>query len=321
MSFSLSVEDPKVFDVVIVGGGPAGASAALYAARSGLSTVVVDKGLTAGALGMAARIANYPGVPGEISGAELVSRMRDQAASFGAEFVNEKVLQVDLQSDSKRVWAGGREFRARAVIIATGAMGRTDMLPNEEPLIGRGVSYCATCDAAFFRGHDVAVVGNNDEAVDEALTLARFASHVHFLSPTSRLRAAPGAVESLQALENAAFYPGARVLEIVGDGSVEGVRFTAGREERLLPIAGIFIYLQGNTPVTDFLQGQVPTGEGGCVSVGEDYQTGVPGVFAAGDVLCGHLRQVAVSTAEGVAAATAVDRYLHGREDLRPDWQ
>lgn len=313
-------EQPDVYDVIVIGGGPAGATAALYTARADLSTLVIDKGVTAGALGLATRIANYPGVPGEISGAELVMRMRDQAAAFGAEFVTEKVLQVNPEGDPKRVWAGQTEYRARAIIIATGTMGRTNKIPGEETLVGRGVSYCATCDAAFFREQDVAVVGNNDEAADEALTLARFAQAVHLFSPTPELQVTSELEEKLRNHPQVTLHLASRAREIIGENRVEKIRVVSGDEERMVPITGVFIYLAGNRPVTDFLDGQLQKGEEGCLMVNEDNQTSVPGVFAAGDVQCGHLRQATVSTAEGAAAAVAVDRYLRGREDLRPDW-
>jgi thioredoxin reductase (NADPH) len=320
MKLSLPSEEQQVYDVIIVGGGPAGATAALYAARAGLKTLVVDKGLTAGALGMATRIVNYPGVPDTISGAELVRRMRDQARSFGAEFVTDRVPRSDLKRDPKEIWGGQTVYRGRTVIVATGTMGRTNYLPGEEPLIGRGVSYCATCDGAFFRGHEIAVIGNNDEAVDEALTLTRFAQHVHFLCPSADLRASPELAEELATHSAVTLHLSTEVHDILGEQQVEGVRVRLEDGEHVLPVAGVFIYLQGNVPETDFLEDQLPTGERGCLPVDEDFQTAIPGVFAAGDVLCGHLRQVAVSTAEGLAAATAVDRTLRGRKKLRPDW-
>lgn len=309
----------EVYDVIVIGGGPAGATAALYAARAGLKTLVIDKGLMAGAAGMAGQIVNFPGL-GPISGADLVRRIREQATSFGAQFVTDRVLRVDLKSDPRQVWTGGGVYAGRVLIIATGAMGRKSHVPGEERLIGRGVSYCATCDGAFFRDQEVAVVGNTDEAVEEALTLARFASRVHFLFPTRDLRAEPALVRELQENPKVTLYPAAHLEEVVGEERVEGIRFRTGGEERFLPVAGVFIYLQGNVPVTDFLEGQLPLGEGGCLLVDENFQTGVPGVFAVGDVLCRHLKQAVVAAAEGAVAAMAADRYLRGRAQLRPDW-
>jgi thioredoxin reductase (NADPH) len=320
MQLNLPSEQPEVYDVIVIGGGPAGATAAIYTARAELSTLVIDKGITAGALGLATRIANYPGVPGEIAGAELVMRMRDQAAAFGAEFVNEKVLQVDANADPKRVWAGQTEYRARTIIVATGTMGRTNTIAGEEELVGRGVSYCATCDAAFFRDQVVAVVGNNDEAADEALTLTRFAEQVHVFSPTPKLQTTSDLESELRDHPKVTLHLASRVREVVGENQVEGIKTGSEGEEQTTPVSGVFIYLAGNRPVTDFLAGQLEKGEAGCLLVDENNQTSVPGIFAAGDVQCGHLRQATVSTAEGVAAAVAVDRYLRGREELRPDW-
>ena len=308
------------YDVIVVGGGPSGATAALYTARAGLRTVLLDKGLTAGALGMAGNIVNYPGVPGPISGADLAGRIRDQAVSFGAELVSDKVLRAELAGDVKQLWTGQGVYRGRVVIIATGAMGRSRGISGEERLVGRGVSYCATCDGAFFRDKEVAVVGNNDEAVEEALALARFASRVHLLSPTDDLRASPELAEELAAHPRATLYPATRVREVVGAERVEGVRVSSGGGEEVLSVSGVFIYLQGNVPVTDFLGDQLPTDEGGCLVVDEDFQTVMPGVFAVGDVLCRHLKQAVVAAADGAAAAIAVDRYLSGRKKLRPDW-
>lgn len=309
-----------MYDVLAIGGGPAGATAALYTARAGLKTLVLDKGLTAGALGTTGKIVNYPGVLGPIGGAELVRLIRDQAASFGVEFITEKVLRVDLQADPKQVWVSQGAYQGRVVLIATGAMGRTNRAPGEEQLLGRGVSYCATCDGAFFQGQEVAVVGNNDEAVEEALVLTRFASRVHFLNPKSDLRASPELVGELTAHSQVTLYQATRLREIVGEEQVEAVRVASGEEERTVPVSGVFIYLQGNVPVTDFLEEQLPTGEGGCLLVDESFQTPIPGVFAVGDVLCKHLKQAVLAAAEGAAAAMAVDRYLHGRKKLRPDW-
>jgi thioredoxin reductase (NADPH) len=311
---------PDIYDVIIIGGGPSGGSAAIYTARADLNTLVIDKGLTAGALGMASKIANYPGLPEPIEGADLVRRIRHQARSFGATFINEKVLRVDVEGMPKQVWTGEGQYKGRAVIIATGSMGRTNSFPGEEHLVGRGVSYCATCDAAFFRDQQVAVAGDNDEAVEEALTLARFASHVHLLVPQSDIRASDELLEELEAHDDVTVHPSTRINEIKGKEQVEAVDVVEGKEEKTIAVKGVFIYLQGNVPITDFLDEQLSTNEEGCLLVDGDFQTGVEGVFAVGDVLCKHVKQAAIAAAEGVEAAIAVDRYLHGRAKLRPDW-
>ena len=189
LGISSGSEQPASYDVIIIGGGPAGASAAIYTARSNLRTLVIDKGLTAGALGVTNKISNYPGVPGPVSGAELVEIMRRQAESFGAEFRTDKVVGVELAGDVKTVTAGTGSFQSRAIILATGSMGRTSVVPGEEQYLGRGVSYCATCDGAFFRNRPVAVVGNNDEAVEEALFLTKYTEHVQLIVPTPTLNA------------------------------------------------------------------------------------------------------------------------------------
>ncbi len=309
------------YDVVIIGGGPAGASAAIYTARARLSTLVIDKGLTAGALGLTHKIANYPGVPGEISGAELLQRMREQAESFGARFVQDKVLSVDLKSEPKVLWAGEGTYTARAVVLATGAMGRTKGVPGEEEFLGRGVSYCATCDAAFFQGMEVAVAGNNDEAVEEALHLSKFASKVHLLVQTPDLKVDEHLAREAAANPVIEVHYATRLREIVGNHLVSGVRIAPRNgQEMVLPVRGAFVYLQGNKPITDFLQGQLSMAEAGCLKVDAHYQTVLPGVFAVGDLLCDHVKQAVVAAADGVVAAMAIDRYLSGRDTLRPDW-
>ncbi len=313
--------EPAVLDVIIIGAGPAGATAALYTARAGLRTRVLDKGLRTGALGQAGRIANYPGLSGEVSGAQLLEQMRAQAVAFGAEIVQDRVLGVDLSGEVKVIWTNGGMHQARAVIIASGSMGATQTLPGEERLVGAGVSYCATCDAAFFHGAQVAVVGNNQEAAEEALFLAGFAERVHLLAPTSELRVAPELAHEIATHARVTLHPSTRVLEILGERQVEGVRWARqGGEPETLAVTGVFLYMQGRKPITDFLQGQVLLSESGCVQVDGSYLTGVPGVAAVGDVLCQHLRQAIVAAGDGAQAAMAVQRYLTGREQSRPDW-
>lgn len=312
---------PAGYDVIIIGGGPAGATAALYTARAGLKTIVLDKGLTTGALGITARIANYPGILEEISGADLLQRMRSQARSFGAEFTSDKVIGVDLAVEEKSVFGNAATYTGRAVIIATGSMGRGTRVKGEDELLGRGVSYCATCDAAFFKGQDVAVAGNSDEAIEEALFLTRFVRRVHFLSSTPELKAPSHLVEELRANPLVQIYPGAILREILGEKRVEGLRFAQrGQPEETLAVSGAFIYLQGGKPITDFLQGQLQINEGGCLVVDREFQTALPGVFAIGDVLCNHVKQAVIAAGEGATAGIAVEKLLRGRKQLVVDW-
>ncbi len=312
--------DDQVYDVIIIGGGPAGCTAALYAVRAGLDTLVLDKGLTSGSLSMASKVANYPGIEGEMGGEELVRRMRRQAESFGAEFAQARVLGTLLEESPKQVQSTRGVDFARSVIVATGSMGRSSTVPGEEQLLGRGVSYCATCDGAFFRGETVAVAGNNDEALEEALFMARFAQQVYLLSQTRELQADESLVQEVMDQEHIVVFPATRVLEILGDEGVEGVRVRRQGQEETLAMTGVFLFLQGRKPITDFLGDQVSLSPDGCVEVDDQLQTRVDGVFAAGDVLCNHIKQVVIAAAEGARAAIAADRHLSGRESLRPDW-
>jgi thioredoxin reductase (NADPH) len=314
-------QEEGVYDVAIIGGGPAGSTAAIYTARANLKTLVIDKGIANGALGITSKIANYPGIPGEISGEELVRRMRQQAESFGAEFVQDRIQATDLLSNPKLLFGNNGTYQAKAVIIATGSMGRGNRVPGEDRLLGRGVSYCATCDAAFFRNAEVAVVGSSEEAVEEALFLTQFVSKLHFLSPKREIHADPEMVRELSEHPKVTMYWGAVLREVLGEEKVEAIRYrTPLGTEETLPVAGVFIYLQGGHPVTDFLAGQIPLSEGGCIMVDSEYQTAVPGVYAVGDVICNHIKQAVVAAAEGAIAAMAVEKQLRGRKKMVLDW-
>ncbi len=317
-----SSSEPQAYDVIIIGGGPAGASAAIYTSRSDLRTLVIDKGLTAGALGVTNKISNYPGVIGPVSGAEIVEIMRTQAESFGAKFITDKVVGVNLRSVPKEVMGGTGTWTAKAIILATGSMGRTSQVPGEEKLLGRGVSYCATCDGAFFRDVPVAVVGNNDEAAEEALFLTKYTDQVNLIVPTPEMNVSPEMSEMLVATDAIQVRLGTRLREVVGNGKVSGVRIKQrGGEEEVLPVEGAFIYLQGAKPITDYIMGQVETTEEGCLVVDAEMQTTIPGVFATGDLLCSHIKQAVIAASDGVIAAMAVDKYINGRDQYRADWK
>lgn len=318
----MEASDSLLYDVLIIGGGPAGATAGTYAARADLKVGIMDKGLTTGALGTTSKIANYPGIDGEIGGAELLKIMRKQAIEFGAEFINDKALGTDLSSSPKAVFGNFGVYSARSIIIATGSMGRTDLIKGETELLGRGVSYCAVCDAAFFKGKDVAVIGKSDEALEEALYLTRFVKTLHFFSPTERVNVPPEALAELTEKENVVMHPGFVVREICGEQKVECLQVSArgSKETKSLPVEGVFVYLQGAKPITDFVVGQLEINDEGCLQVDRENQTAIPGVYAVGDVLCSHVKQAVIAASDGAVAAISAEKWLRGRDNHRKDW-
>lgn len=320
-NFEMPTNNHKTWDVVIIGGGPAGTTAAIYTARAGLSTLVIDKGLTAGALGITSKIANYPGIMGDISGSDLLQNMRDQADSFGAVYESDKVIGTELNGEIKTVFTNNDVYNTRSIIISTGSMGRGKRVKGEDELLGHGVSYCATCDAAFFKNMEVAVAGSSDEAIEEALFLTKFVNIVHFLSPTPDLKAPQHLIDELLHNEKVSYYPGAILREVIGKKNVEAVVFSQrGQNVQTIPVKGAFIYLQGGKPITDFLAGQIEISDTGCLIVDKEFQTAIPGVYAVGDVLCNHVKQAVIAAAEGAIAAIAVEKELHGRKQMIVDW-
>jgi len=320
LSFSLGNAEPSVYDVVIVGGGPAGASAALYAARADLRTVVLDKAFSAGALAITSKIANYPGIKEELTGAELLQLMREQAESFGAEFVQAQVTASDLASDPKQLFTSAGTYSARTVIVATGRMGRKNRVPGEEEFLGRGVSYCATCDAAFFRDREVVVVGSNEHAADEALFTAKFARGVRLLAPGDKLTVTEEQQAALAEEPRITVEYRRPLRAVLGNGAVTGVRVAVPGGEQVIPAAGVFIFLPGNAPILDFAGGLIETNTEGCVAVSRDRQTNIPGVFAVGDLLCSFVQQAVIAAADGAVAAMAAEKLVRGRKKVRSDW-
>lgn len=307
-----------MYDVIIIGGGPAGATAAIYTARANLSTLVLDKAPGSGALALTHKIANYPGVPGDMTGRELLDTIRMQAAEFGAEFQTTSITAVDLEGETKTVFTPDGMFEAKAVIIATGSKGRNRMLTGEEELLGRGVSTCATCDGAFFKGKEVAVIGDSEEALEEAAALTKFASKIHFIVPRPELQG----VDHTPELENTVWYTKTRPLEILGVNKVEGVKLKLpSGGEQVLPVDGVFVFLSGSKPGTDFLQGQVPLDEQGFMQLDAFMQSPVPGVFGAGEVRRSPVKQAVVAAADGAIAAMAADKFIHRRESLIPQYK
>jgi len=309
-------------DVVIVGGGPAGCTCALYASRADHKVVMLDKNPAVGALAITSLIANYPGVKGDMSGQALLDEMREQAIEYGTDYRRAQVFLVDSEGEEKVVYTPDATIKARALVLATGAMGRPHSVKGEDTYLGKGVSYCATCDGAFYRDAEVAVVGVNREAVEEAMFLTKFASTVHWVTPTE-LKPDDALAQELLSYDNVKHWKQTRMLHIDGDAKgVTGVQLQPRTDEAAttLPVEGVFIYVAGSKPITDFLEGQVEVREDGGVKVDEEMATSVPGVFAIGDIRNTPFKQVVVAAADGCIAAMAIDKYLKGRKSVRVDW-
>jgi len=309
-------------DVVIVGGGPAGCTCALYTSRADLKTVIVDKNPSIGALAITSTIANYPGVDRSMSGEALLDQMREQAVQYGTDYRRAQVFLVDTEGDRKYVYTPDATFVARALVLATGAMGRKPSYTGEDTYLGQGVSYCATCDGAFYRDSEVAVVGVNQEAVEEAQFLTKFASTVHWITNT-KITAEEGYKQQLLSCPNVKHWDNTRMTAILGDDSgVTGitVQEKGSSSEEQIDAEGVFIYVAGSKPITDFCEGKVAFKEDGGVDVNDEMSTNVPGVFAIGDIRNTPYKQVVVAASDGCVAAMAIDRYLKGRKSVKVDW-
>jgi thioredoxin reductase (NADPH) len=311
-------EETQMYDVIIIGGGPGGLTAGQYASRAKLKTIILDKSATAGALAYSSKIENYPGLTKPVPGKELLDIMRQQAIAFGAEHTETQVVGVNLNGETKEVITMDRTYSGKTVIIATGSMGRKPSIKGEGEFLGRGVSYCAICDAAFFKGRIVCVIGSSEEAVKEAGVLTRFAETVYLISPVQKL---PMDDHPVLKEPNLRVLLGHTVTSVEGGDSVEKIHMIdPDKKEVELIVAGVFVYLHGNKPIVDFLYGAIETGEDGCIPVNTMMQTSLPGVFAAGDVTCSEVRQVVVAAAQGCLAALAAEKFLYKRKTYKMDW-
>jgi thioredoxin reductase (NADPH) len=306
-----------VENVIIIGSGPAGYTAALYTSRANLNPLVIEGFFWGGLLQQTTDVENYPGFPEGIMGPELMQKFRDQAERFGTRYITDQATKVELASDPggiHRVWVGDDEYQARTVVLAMGAEHKKLGVPGEEELGGAGVSYCATCDAAFFKDRDTVIVGGGDSAMEEAIFLSKFASNVSVVHRRPDFRASKIMLERARAIDNIDFVTPYVVEEFhAGNGPFERVarlRNTDSGEQRELPIGGAFIAI-GHEPQSELVAGQVETDEGGyVVTEGKSTRTSRPGVFAAGDLVDHTYRQAVTAAGSGTQAALDAEWYL-----------
>ena len=302
-----------VRDVIVIGSGPAGYTAALYAARAKLSPLVLEGSVTAGgALMTTTDVENYPGFPDGILGPDLMDAVRKQAERFGAELIPDDVIDVDLVATPKIVKTASTVYRSRTIIIATGSSYRELGVPGEKRLAGHGVSWCATCDGFFFREQDIAVIGGGDSAIEEATFLTRFARSVTVVHRRDTLRASKIMQERAMSNPKIRFVWNSVVTEMLGEDRVTGLRLrdvNTGAES-ILPVTGVFVAI-GHDPRSDLFKAQLATDEDGYLLVDEpSTRTAIPGVFASGDVVDRHYRQAVTAAGTGCAAALDAERWL-----------
>jgi thioredoxin reductase (NADPH) len=301
----------KEYDIIIIGGGPAGFSAGIYASRARLRTLLIEKGMFGGLIANAELVENYPGFPEGISGFDIGERMSQQASKFGLETLSAEVTGVDLLKDIKTVSTTEGDFSAKAIIIASGAERKRLGVPGEDIFVNRGVSYCATCDGALFKDRIVAVAGGGDSAVEEALFLTRFASKVIIIHRRNQLRASKMAQERALSHKKIELMWDTVVEEIKGNNKVSElvVRNVKTRETSQIAVDGIFVYV-GQIPNTGFLKGAVPLDKEGYIITNDRMGTQVKGVYAAGDIRKNSSRQVITAAGDGATAAISAEKFL-----------
>ena len=307
--------EKRLYDMVIIGGGPGGYTAALYAARAGLKTIVLEKLSAGGQMALTQQIDNYPGFPEGVDGFELGEKMQQQAQRFGAETEYAEVYSVDLKAQPKVIESSEGTFYGRTVVIATGAGPKMLGIEKEKELTGRGVNYCAACDGMFYKGKTVVVVGGGNSAAADALLLSRVAEKVIIVHRRDTLRATKVYHEPLMQAKNVEFYWNSQVIGLEHGQKLTGLRLknVISGEETGITCDGLFVSV-GRNPATSLFAGQLALDSAGYIPAGETTETEIPGVYAVGDVRTKQLRQIVTAVADGAIAVHMAEEYLAGQE-------
>jgi len=304
------ISGEKVWDIMVLGGGPAGLTAAIYGSRAGHSVLVLEKMILGGEITLTSQVDNYPGFPEGISGPELGELMEKQARRFGTEIeLNAEIKEADLEEKPIRLETTKSTYYAKKLIISTGTVSRALEVPGEEKLKGKGISYCASCDAMFYRDKEVAVIGGGDSAVEEAVFLTRFASKVYLVHRRHQLRAVKSLQEQLFNNSKIEFLRDTVVQEIKGESRVEGLELRDREKSYHLSVQGVFVYI-GRLPQSGPYKNQLETDENGFIVTDEEMRTSISGVLAAGDIRNKIFRQVSTAVGDGAIAAYTASREL-----------
>jgi thioredoxin reductase (NADPH) len=301
----------KMYDVLIAGGGPAGLTAGIYAARGGLSVLIIERAFAGGQMALSYIIENYPGFDEDTEGAAIAHRMRKQAERMGAAFTTETIKSFELSGEVKKIVTSKNTYEAKTVILAMGALPKHVGIPGENNFAGAGVSYCATCDGAFFKNADVAVIGGGNTAVEDALYLSQFARKVYLVHRRDQFRAQKALVENARKVENIEFVLSYIPLRIEGEFSAKQlvVEHTQTKETKVLDVTGVFVAI-GQIPRTELVDGAVGLTADKYIDADETCTTNIPGVFCAGDIRKKELRQIVTAVSDGAVAASKAELYI-----------